>query len=100
MKITCDKLTGGGAPRDQNRDIHLTFSGPRLQRGCRRYVTITKSRSASLRSAIIVTCVERATLLRANTTRIVREYKAGEGVPLLFTIDKLMSGSCLEGKTF
>ena len=39
-KITCDKIVGGG--RDQNRDIHLTFLGPRLQR----YVTITKPHCA------------------------------------------------------
>ena len=30
----------------QNRDIHLTFSGPRLQHGYRPYVTITKPRCA------------------------------------------------------
>ena len=42
----------GGAPGDQNHDIHLMFSGPRLQRGYRCYVTITKPRSASLHSAI------------------------------------------------
>ena len=44
--------TCGGPPGAKNRDIHLTFSGPRLQRGYRRYVTITKPRCASLRSAI------------------------------------------------
>ena len=45
MKITCAKLSGG-APGGQNCDIHLTFSGPRLQSGYRRYVTITKPRCA------------------------------------------------------
>ena len=44
--------TCGRGPRDQNRDIHLTFLGPRLQRSYRCYVTITKPHSASLRSAI------------------------------------------------
>ena len=53
IKITCDKLVGG-APGDQNRDIHLTFSGSRLQHGYRHYVTITKPRSASLHLAIIM----------------------------------------------
>ena len=42
-----------GAPGGQNRDIHLTFSRPRLQRSIR-YVTIAKPRSASLRSAIML----------------------------------------------
>ena len=42
-----------GAPGDQNRDIHLTFSGPRLQCSYRRYIMITKPRSASQSSAII-----------------------------------------------
>ena len=42
----------GRGPGGQNRDIHLTFLGPRLQRGYRRYVTITKPRSTSLHSAI------------------------------------------------
>ena len=37
-----------GAPGDQNRDIHLMFLGLRLQRGYRRYVTITKPHSALL----------------------------------------------------
>ena len=32
MRITCAKLAGGRAG-GQNRDIHLTFPGPRLQRG-------------------------------------------------------------------
>ena len=50
-----------GTPGGQNRDIHLTFLGPRLQRGYQvpprdittgRYVTITKPRSALLHSAI------------------------------------------------
>ena len=29
----------------------------------------------------IIGCIERATVLRANATREMREYKAGEGVP-------------------
>ena len=57
MCQTCRGGPGGG----QNRDIHLTFPGPRLQRAyqvpprdvtTRRYVTITKPRSALLRSAM------------------------------------------------
>ena len=28
----------------------------------------------------IIACVERATVLRANTMRVTRKYKAGEGV--------------------
>ena len=40
---------------------------------------------------IIATCIERATVLRA---RVMRKYKCA----LLFMIDKLMSGSSLEGK--
>ena len=58
MKITCAKLAGG---RGQNCDIHLTFPGPRLQRGHHamrqvpsRDVTtrIRHDYRASLRSAI------------------------------------------------
>ena len=47
MKITCAKLAGEGH-RGQNRNINLMFSGPRLQRGYRRYVMITKPRCARL----------------------------------------------------
>ena len=37
----------------------------------------------------------------ADVTRVMRaSIKAGEGVPLLFKIDKLMSSSSLEGKAF
>ena len=46
----------------------------------------------------IIACIERATVLQADITRIMREYKTGEGVPRYF--DKLMSGSSLEGKAF
>ena len=45
-KITCDKIAGAEGGRGPKRDIHLTFSGPRLQRGYRCYVTITKPRCA------------------------------------------------------
>ena len=44
VKSRVTNLGGGGAPGDQNHDIRLTFSGPSLQRGYRRYVTITKPR--------------------------------------------------------
>ena len=46
----------------------------------------------------IIACIERATVLQADITRIMREYKTGEGVPRCF--DKQMSGSSLEAKTF
>ena len=39
----CQTCEGRG-PGGQNRNIHLTFSGLRLQRGYKRYVTITKPR--------------------------------------------------------
>ena len=45
----------------------------------------------------IIACIERATVLRANITRVTR---AGEGLLSLFTIDKLMSGFSFEGKAF
>ena len=48
----CQTWWGGGG---QNCDIHLKFLGPRLRCSYRHYVTITKPRSASLRSAIMVT---------------------------------------------
>ena len=38
-------------------------------------------------------------MLRADITRVLREYKAGE-VPRYSRFDKLMSGSSLEGKAF
>ena len=41
---------------------------------------------------IIATCIEHATALRTNNTRVKRA--------LLFTNDKLLSGSSLEGKAF
>ena len=37
-------------------------------------------------------------MLRADITRVMHEYKAGEGVPRYSRFDKLMSGSSLEGK--
>ena len=43
----------------------------------------------------IIACMELATVLRANITRVTREYKHVRRA-LLFTIDKLMSGSSLE----
>ena len=46
----------------------------------------------------IIACIECAPELRANSTHVMREYKAGEGVPCYH--DKLMSGSSLEVKTF
>ena len=58
MKITCAKLAGG--PGDQNRDIHLTFSGPRLQHGYRCYVTITKlgnKQVLRMRHPIFIACM-------------------------------------------
>ena len=60
MKIMCAKLAGGGGPGDQNRDIHLTFSGPRLQRGYRCYVTITKlgnKQVLHMRHPIFIACM-------------------------------------------
>ena len=45
---------------------------------------------------VIATCIEHATMLQANNKLIKSEYKAA----LLFTIDKLMSGSSVEGKAF
>ena len=48
----------------------------------------------------MATCIEHAIMLWADITHLMREYKAGEGMPLLFTIDKLMSNSSLEGKAF
>ena len=45
---------------------------------------------------IIATCIERATALRANNTCVTRT--SGSKRALLFTIDKLISGSSLEGK--
>ena len=39
-------------------------------------------------------------MLRADITRVMREYKAGEGVPRYSRFDELMSGSSLEGKAF
>ena len=40
-------------------------------------------------------------MLRADIMRVTHEYKAGEGVlRSLFTTDKLVSGSSLEGKFF
>ena len=47
-----------------------------------------------------IACIERATVLRADITHVMREYKAGEGVPLYSRFDKLMSGSSLKGKAF
>ena len=44
--------------------------------------------------------VNLATPLRANITRITRGHKAGEGLLSYSQIDKLMSGSSLEGKAF
>ena len=46
---------------------------------------------------IIATCIECATALHANNTREKHQYKSGA---LLVMIDKLMSGSSLEGKAF
>ena len=37
-------------------------------------------------------------MLRADITRIMGEYKAGERVPRYSQFDKLMSGSSLDGK--
>ena len=39
-------------------------------------------------------------MLRADITRVMCEYKAGEGVLSYSQFDKLMSGSSLEGKAF
>ena len=61
-KIISRNLTGShvsnlrGAPGSQNRDINLTFSGPRLQRGYRCYVTITKPRCA--RQLKLICCLD------------------------------------------
>ena len=43
---------------------------------------------------IIATCIECITTLQVNNTYVTREYKARESIALLFTIHKLMSGSC------
>ena len=45
----------------------------------------------------IYTSIERATTLWTNTAHVMREYKVRA---LLFRIDKLMSGSSVEGKAF
>ena len=37
--------------------------------------------SLRLAPKIIATCIEHATVHRANITHVTREYKAGEGVP-------------------
>ena len=47
MKITCVKLVGGGEGHT------FDFPGPRLQRGYKSYVTITKPHSVSLCLAIM-----------------------------------------------
>ena len=39
-------------------------------------------------------------MLRADITRVMREYKAGEGVPRYSRFDKVMCESSLEGKAF
>ena len=39
-------------------------------------------------------------VLWADITRVMREYKAREGVPRYSRFDKLMSGSSLDGKAF
>ena len=39
-------------------------------------------------------------MLRADITRVMREYKAGEVVPCYSRFDKLMSGSSLDDKAF
>ena len=58
MKITCAKLSGGSG--GQNRDIHLTFSGPRPQRGYRYYVMIIYQ--ASVRFAALGNDMQQASL--------------------------------------
>ena len=48
----------------------------------------------------IIACIEHATVLWADITRVMCKYKAGEGVLSYSQFDKLMSGSSLEGKAF
>ena len=63
------------------------------------YTTVTAhsdSRSAYVTSHFqyttykIIACIERAAVLRADNTRVMREYKAGEGVPRYSWFDKLL----------
>ena len=46
----------------------------------------------------IIACIERTTVFRADITRVMCKYKAGERVPRYLRFDKLMSASSLEGK--
>ena len=46
----------------------------------------------------IIACIERATMLQADITRVMCESKAGEGMPRYSRFDKKMSGSSLEDK--
>ena len=46
----------------------------------------------------VIVCIEHATVLWADITCVICEYKASQRGASLFTINKLMSGSSLEGK--
>ena len=46
----------------------------------------------------IIACIEHATILQTDITRVMCESKAGEGVPRYSRFDKKMSGSSIEDK--